>query len=55
MYMPKDPVCGMEVGEDTRWKAEHGEKTYYFCCEVCQKEFSKDPSKYVSKGSSRCC
>ncbi len=45
--MPVDPVCGMEVGEDTRWKAEYEGKVYYFCCEHCYKSFIRNPSKYV--------
>lgn len=52
--MPKDPVCGMEVRENTKWKAEHQGKTYYFCREACMKEFSRNPSKYVHEGSGCC-
>ncbi|WP_367883901.1 YHS domain-containing protein [Thermococcus peptonophilus] len=30
--MPIDPVCGMEVGEDTSFKVEYrGGRMYYFC------------------------
>ncbi|HCZ05871.1 MAG TPA: YHS domain-containing protein [Thermotogae bacterium] len=31
-------------------------KTYHFCCEGCEKEFKKDPSKYVrDKGERKSC
>jgi YHS domain-containing protein len=30
-------------------KAEHGGKTYYFCCAGCDTKFSKDPAKYLGK------
>ncbi len=45
--MPKDVVCGMEVGEDTKFKAEYKGKIYYFCCEHCLKEFQSNPEKYA--------
>lgn len=30
-------------------KIEHGGKTYYFCCAGCDKDFAKEPSKYVGR------
>ncbi len=45
--MPKDVVCGMEVSEDTKFKAEYKGKIYYFCCEHCLKEFQNNPEKYA--------
>jgi YHS domain-containing protein len=44
----KDPVCGMEVTEDTQWKIEHQNNIYYFCSETCLKEFQTNPEKYTS-------
>lgn len=42
-----DPVCGMKVAPDTaKWKAEHAGKTWYFCCQSCQKKFEAEPAKY---------
>ncbi|MEM2892988.1 MAG: YHS domain-containing protein [Candidatus Bathyarchaeia archaeon] len=44
--MARDPVCGMEVDEkNARYKSTYEGKTYYFCSPLCQKEFSKVPSK----------
>ncbi len=47
----KDPVCGMDVDPKApdAIKAQHGEKTYYFCSAHCKKEFEKNPEKYVPK------
>jgi YHS domain-containing protein len=30
-------------------KVEYKGKTYYFCCAGCDKKFSQDPEKYLSK------
>ena len=37
--MKTDPICGMEVDESTRWKAEHDGQTEYFCSEDCRSKF----------------
>ncbi|HMF98713.1 MAG TPA: XdhC family protein [Vicinamibacterales bacterium] len=43
----RDPVCGMTVVADTtRHRAEHGGRTYYFCCGGCQQRFVADPERY---------
>jgi YHS domain-containing protein len=47
--MVKDPVCGMDVNEETAaGKSEYKGKTYYFCAPGCKAAFDKDPEKYVS-------
>ncbi|MBM4176861.1 MAG: YHS domain-containing protein [Ignavibacteria bacterium] len=28
---------------------EYNGKKYYFCCEKCQRLFSKNPHKYINK------
>jgi len=44
----KDAVCGMMVDEKTaKYKSIHGGSVYYFCSSTCQKEFDKNPEKYV--------
>ncbi|WP_297071002.1 YHS domain-containing protein [Thermococcus sp.] len=45
--MPIDPVCGMEVDENTRFKVEYSGKVYYFCSPGCKAEFEADPERYV--------
>jgi len=48
--MPIDPVCGMEVSEDTAAaKTEYKEKTYYFCAVGCKREFERQLEKYVKE------
>lgn len=48
-HMAKDPVCGMDVDPHTaQHKAEHGGRTYYFCCSGCRTKFAADPEKYLS-------
>jgi YHS domain-containing protein len=36
----KDPICGMTVDEMTALHAERDGKTFYFCSEHCQAQFS---------------
>jgi len=49
LYMPKDPVCGMEVPETVPYKFTYKGVTYYFCYEDCLEEFKSDPEYYVSR------
>jgi YHS domain-containing protein len=47
--MAVDPVCKMEVDEETaQYKTEHEGKTYYFCAAGCKAAFEEDPSKYLN-------
>jgi YHS domain-containing protein len=47
--MAKDPVCGMDVDEQTAAAtAEYQGTTYYFCAPGCKKAFEKEPEKYVN-------
>lgn len=46
--MAKDPVCGMEVDEQTaQWKSKYNDKTYYFCAERCKNVFDKKPDSFI--------
>ena len=46
--MARDPVCGMDVDEQSAAAtAEYQGKTYYFCAPGCKKAFEKEPEKYV--------
>ncbi len=46
--MQRDPVCGMQVDPATaRAKAEHGGKSYFFCCAGCAKKFEAAPEQYL--------
>jgi YHS domain-containing protein len=51
--MAVDPVCGMEVDEETaEWKSEHMGKTYYFCSPGCKRSFDQNPAQYLEGGHS---
>jgi YHS domain-containing protein len=44
-----DPVCGMSVDKATaKWKTDYKGVPYYFCSEVCQTMFIKEPEKYLA-------
>lgn len=46
--MAKDPVCGMEVDQETAAaQLEYNGKRYFFCCRGCLTSFSKEPEKYL--------
>ncbi len=48
--MAIDPVCKMEVDEQTaQWKSEYEGSTYYFCAPGCKASFDKEPEKYLNK------
>ena len=41
--MPTDPVCKMEISEDTaEATAEYKGRTFYFCSEACRDSFEND-------------
>jgi xanthine dehydrogenase accessory factor len=42
-----DPVCGMHVAvAAARHSAEHGGKTWYFCCGGCREKFLAAPERF---------
>ncbi len=45
--MAKDPVCGMDVSEQSEHRHEHEGKTWYFCSAGCKDKFSADPMPYL--------
>ena len=46
--MTIDPVCGMEIDENTsKEKAIHEGTTYYFCSKDCRDEFQASPEDYI--------
>ncbi len=44
----KDPVCGMDVTEESEHQHEHGDVEYLFCSSSCKEKFITDPDKYLS-------
>jgi len=50
--MAIDPICKMEVDEETaEFTSEHEGKMYYFCAAGCKSAFEEDPGKYMSEES----
>jgi xanthine dehydrogenase accessory factor len=48
-----DPICGMQVEiEGVAHRAEHGGRTFYFCCAHCRATFSAQPELYAGAGRS---
>jgi len=45
----KDPICGMNVTEASKYKSVYEGKTYYFCSNPCKVEFDKNPKKHAKK------
>jgi YHS domain-containing protein len=46
--MTKDPVCGMNVDENTtQYRSEHNGKQYSFCSQQCKTQFDKNPDQYA--------
>ena len=47
--MATDPVCKMEVDEDTSLKTEFEGKSYYFCSAIFKSAFEKEPHRYAEE------
>jgi len=44
-----DPVCGMEVTDNSVFESRYDFKNYYFCSEFCQHKFMSSPEQYTGK------
>nr|WP_298137108.1 heavy metal translocating P-type ATPase [uncultured Pseudomonas sp.] len=44
----RDPVCGMSVGVDGPYHAEHAGQTWHFCSEKCLIKFQAAPERYLT-------
>jgi Cu+-exporting ATPase len=49
--MATDPVCGMTVPEDTRFRHVHQGTTYLFCSEQCARKFRDHPTQYLTSAA----
>lgn len=43
-----DPVCGMEVDEDTKHKLTYQKRQFLFCSAHCLKKFQSTPDKFLA-------
>lgn len=48
--MPIDPICGMEVSEDSEWKFTQDGMNYYFCCRNCRDKFASGAEAGANSG-----
>ena len=47
--MAIDPVCGMEISEETApAKTQYDGVSYFFCSTACKDAFEEDPEEYIS-------
>ncbi len=46
--MLRDPVCGMQVTEDSKYRFIHQGATHFFCSEHCLNKFRQAPQSYLS-------
>ncbi len=45
---PRDPVCGKRLNRNkAHIEVEYEGEIFYLCCPLCQREFEKNPEKYV--------
>jgi Cu+-exporting ATPase len=48
-HLARDPVCGMDVDPHaSKYRAEHGGRTYHFCSAGCRTKFAADPMRYLA-------
>ncbi len=45
--MSTDPVCGMNVSEDSEHRYKHNDVEYLFCSKHCQHKFESHPGQYI--------
>ena len=45
----KDPVCGMNVSETSKFSKTNDKKKYYFCSQNCLNKFERNPSQYLNE------
>lgn len=41
-----DPVCGMQVDENTHHKSQREGETIYFCSASCKQQYDNNPEVY---------
>jgi YHS domain-containing protein len=46
--MHRDPVCGQKVNPNKSYvSVKYEGEVYYLCCPVRQREFERDPDRYI--------
>jgi len=47
--MINDPVCGMQVSDNSEYRYSYKENEYLFCSEHCQHKFIESPAQYLNQ------
>ena len=53
--MARDPICGMEVNEDTALHTERHGQTFYFCSDHCRTKFLNEPNSPANQTRTHDC
>lgn len=48
-----DPVCGMQVDENTKYQSRYDGRTIYFCAPGCKEKFDRNPKAYEKTAGAR--
>jgi len=48
-----DPVCGMEVGEESEYRFSFAGAEYRFCSQHCKDKFAADPARYAEEAEEK--
>jgi YHS domain-containing protein len=51
--MKRDPVCGLLINPADALRREYHGKTYYFCSELCKRDFDDRPDEYAEHPSTK--
>jgi len=47
MAKVQDPVCKMQIEDNSEFFATHKEKKYYFCSPACKQAFEENPTEHL--------
>ena len=43
----KDPICKMDVKDDSKFRSTYKGKRYFFCSANCKQSFDKQPENHA--------
>jgi Cu+-exporting ATPase len=46
--MTRDPVCGMNVADNSPYKSRYAGHDYAFCSDACRADFDRAPAAYAT-------
>lgn len=45
--LEKDPVCGMDISKDSKFKFTYSKNEYFFCSDKCKQKFTNSPEEFL--------